>query len=397
MKFNNKSPSISIIVGGRFHAFDLAKQLNKYNYLNCLITTYPKFFLKKFNIEKKKIINFFYIELIRRLFRKIYNIFNINFDEYFLNEHFDTRASNIIQNSNIIIGWSGFSKKTFIKNTNKILVLERGSTHILFQNQILQKAYEDLNIPYKSINQKLINKELEEYKLANYISVPSIFAKNSFLEKKISEKKLIQVPLGVNLNDFYRFEKKDKNEKIRIIYVGQLSVRKGIIYLLEAFDELSKTKNFNNIELLCLGNIDFEIEKKIKNLKKNKKISFISPKKQKDLINYYNSSDIFILPSIEEGLAMVQLQALACGVPVISTKNSGAEDIIQDGVNGLIIQPFSVNDIKNKIIYFIENKDLILKYSNKAIESSKKFTWEIYSKKLMSIYEDILERPSKKL
>ena len=397
MKFNNKSPSISIIVGGRFHAFDLAKQLNKYNYLNCLITTYPKFFLKKFNIEKKKIINFFYIELIRRFLRKICNIFNIKFDEYFLNEHFDTRASNIIQNSNIIIGWSGFSKKTFIKNTNKILVLERGSTHILFQNQILQKAYEDLNIPYKSINQKLINKELEEYKLANYISVPSIFAKNSFLEKKISEKKLIHVPLGVNLNDFYRFEKKDKKEKIRVIYVGQLSVRKGIIYLLEAFDELSKTKNFNNIELLCLGNIDLEIEKKIKNLKKNKKISFISPKKQKDLINYYNSSDIFILPSIEEGLAMVQLQALACGVPVISTKNSGAEDIIQDGVNGLIIQPFSVNDIKNKIIYFIENKDLISKYSNKAIESSKKFTWEIYSKKLMSIYEDILEKPSKKL
>jgi glycosyltransferase involved in cell wall biosynthesis len=395
MKLNKKKLDISIIVGGRFHAFDLAQQLDKYNLLNCLVTTYPKFFLKKFNIDKKKIKNFFFIELIKRVSKRLLNLFNMDINDYFFNDHFDNCASNIDYKSNMIIGWSGFSKKTFLKNKNKILVLERGSSHILFQNQILKKAYEDLHIPYKSINEKLIKKELDEYEIADFISVPSIFAKNSFLEKKFLNTKLIQVPLGVNLNDFYRFKNKEKKNKLRIIYVGQLSVRKGIIYLLEAFDELTNTKKYNNIELVCIGDIDFEIEKKIKNFKKNNRIFFLGSKKQQDLINYYNSSDIFILPSLEEGLAMVQLQALACGVPVISTKNSGAEDIIENNTNGLIIEPFSVNDIKDKIVYFIENKQMISIFSDKAIESSKKFTWEIYSKKLINIYKNILAENNK--
>ena len=164
--------------------------------------------------------------------------------------------------------------------------------------------------------------------------------------------------------------------------------------MLEAFNELSYSKKNYDIELLCVGDIDPEITDIVKNFKKNPKITFLDAQKQKNLIKYYNSSDIFILPSIEEGLAMVQSQALACGVPVISTKNSGAEDIIKEQVNGMTIEPFSANDIKKKIIYFIDNKNLLGKYSDKALESSKNFTWEIYSKKLIKIYEDILIKGS---
>ena len=116
MKLNKKKLDISIIVGGRFHAFDLAQQLDKYNLLNCLVTTYPKFFLKKFNIDKKKIKNFFFIELIKRVSKRLLNLFNIDINDYFFNDHFDNCASNIDYKSNMIIGWSGFSKKTFLKN-----------------------------------------------------------------------------------------------------------------------------------------------------------------------------------------------------------------------------------------------------------------------------------------
>ena len=390
MKLSDKKLSISIIVGGRFHAFDLAEQLHKGQYLNNIVTTYPKFFLNKFNINRKKIISFFYIELFKRILKKLSNILRIDFDNFAFNDYFDKCSSELKYDSNIIIGWSGFSKRTFEKNKDKLLVLERGSSHILFQNEILKKAYQDLNIPYKSINENLIKKELEEYKTANYITVPSLFAKQSFLDQQFSINKIIQVPLGVNLNDFYRFKKKSQTRSLKIIYVGQLSVRKGIIYLLEAFNELSYSKKNYSIELLCVGDIDHEITNIVKNFKKNPKITFLGAQKQKNLIKYYNSSDIFILPSIEEGLAMVQLQALACGVPVISTKNSGAEDIIKEQVNGMTIEPFSVNDIKKKIIYFTDNKNLLEKYSDKALESSKNFSWEIYSKKLIKIYEDIL-------
>ena len=223
------------------------------------------------------------------------------------------------ENLDILIGWSSFSLKSFItakqKKCIKILP-ERGSTHIEFQNDIVNEEYLLHNLNPRPISNYVIKKEKKEYEIADYITVPTEFARKTFLSKGFSKEKIIKIPYGVNLEEFNSANIK-KDTKFRIIYTGAVSIRKGTIYLLQAFDDL----NLKNSELLIIGNIDKEIQNLIKKFKKNKSIIFNKAIKQSELSKYYSISDVFITCSIEEGLSMVQLQAMSCGLPVICTPN----------------------------------------------------------------------------
>ena len=130
---------IDIIVSGRFHAFDLARQLEKKKLLNIIITTYPKYFVTNYNIPRKKIRTFIIKELIYRFLIKLKFYKFAEKSLFYLNHLFENFAAKSIEykNINLIIGWSGCSEKTFLKckkiNENILKVLERGSTHITFQ------------------------------------------------------------------------------------------------------------------------------------------------------------------------------------------------------------------------------------------------------------------------
>ena len=201
---------VSIIVGGRFHAFNLAEELEKRKSLHQLLTSYPKFYFKNnFDIEKKKIKSFIFKEVISRSISqiKILNqIFNL---DNFVTDFFDYQASRKIDyaDTDILVGWSSFSLKSFLKakKFNCIKVLERGSSHIEFQSEILKKEYEILGLNPKLPSPKIVEKEIKEYEISDYICVPSNFAKKSFINKGFNENKIIKIPYGVDLKNFYIF------------------------------------------------------------------------------------------------------------------------------------------------------------------------------------------------
>ena len=103
---------VSIIVGGKFHAFNLAKELNLNGYLKQIITSYPKYSLKNFQIEKKKIKSILIKELLLKLFKKFHFFQSMIDTDYFLSNYFSKRASELINlnNTDILVGWSSFSK-----------------------------------------------------------------------------------------------------------------------------------------------------------------------------------------------------------------------------------------------------------------------------------------------
>ena len=272
--------NISIIVGGRFHAFDLAEQLNKKNHLKQLITSYPKYYVNKyFNISKNKIKSVYIKELIQRSFlNKIYN-----FDDILI-EYFDKKACALLEFENLdaVIGWSSFSYNTFLKAKEKkcLTILERGSTHIEYQNEIINQEYNIKNLKPKPISKYIIEKEKKEYELADYIMVPTEYARQTFIEKGFSKEKILTNPYGVNLKVFkYNLNINKKNTKFRILYTGRISIRKGILNLLEAFERL----NLDNSELLLIGNVDDELLPVIQKYKSNKKIIFKKPINQNEL------------------------------------------------------------------------------------------------------------------
>jgi len=380
---------VTIVVGGKFHAFDLAEQLEKKSHLLNLITSYPKWKICKFyNIEKKKIKSVVLKEIIERIIIKLKLSNYLNFIFFYLNKYFEYFASKKVdyKNSDILVGWSGFSHKAFqkSKNYNIIKILERGSSHIKYQTEILLEEYKKFNLKYK-IEPNLIKQELMEYDLADFISIPSEFVKKSFLQNRIEEKKIILIPYGVNLNNFY--PKKKKDNIFRFIYVGTSSIRKGVWYTLKAFNEL----NLPNAELILVGSIDSDFLPLLSEFNSNKKIKIINHVEQNKLVEFYNISDVFVISSIEDGFAMVIPQALACGIPVICTENSGGSELINSGKNGFVVPIRDINKLQEKMILLYEDKKLYDHLKNNIEKKRNNLSWNDYGHKMEIKYRNLLK------
>ena len=388
---------VSIIVGGKFHAFNLAQQINKNYFLNQIITSYPKYKLKKYGINRNRITSIILKEILLKLFNKL-SFVNYIFDyNYLLCQYFDYKASKNInyENTDILVGWSGFSKICFTraKKYNCIKILERGSSHIRFQKEILIQEYNNLGIRPNVPSEKMISKEIEEYNLADFICVPSQYVKESFIKYGIKEDKIIKVPYGVDLKEFYLIKDiKKKDNKFRIISTGSISIRKGSHYLLKAFLNL----NLPNSELVFVGDVSPEFQKIKKKYSKITNIKFVKKQKQEVLKYYYNNSDLFILCSIEEGLAMVQAQAMACGLPVICTTNTGGSEIVDDDINGYIIPIRNIEILKNKIKILYNDRDKLEEMSKCAhAKANNKLSWENYGDRMLKIYSELMQKKIK--
>jgi glycosyltransferase involved in cell wall biosynthesis len=385
---------VIISVGGRFHAFNLAQELLKRDALKFIITSYPKFITKRWDLPDNKVKSVFIKEILERIYYKLPKFLkNLYNPQFFITEIFDKLASRKLEKADIFVGWSSFSLHTLrkAKKMGMITILDHGSSHIEYQRDILKEEYEILGIkpkPYYLPHPKIVEKELKEYEEADYICLPSSFAKRTFLEKGIPENKILHIPYGVDLSNFKQISKNDN--VFRIIFVGSLSIRKGVYYLLKAYKEL----NLKNSELLLVGPIWDEIKPIL-----NKFDGFykaIGPVPQKELYKYYSNSSVFVLPSIEEGLAMVQLQAMACGLPVICTTNTGGEYVVRDGIDGFIIPIRDVEKLKEKILYLYENPEICKQMGQNAKERAKSgFSWEDYGNKIYENYQKILEKNAK--
>lgn len=387
---------LTIIVGGRFHAFDLAYQLQQKNINFELITSYPKFIVNKYYIDTNSVKSFFIKEFLKRFFDK-FKFINRIFDyDFWLSYYFSKRAANIINynSTDILIGWAGFSYHSFkrAEKFNCIKILERGSSHILHQVQILKSEYKILKLKPKLPSARAIKNELKEYNLADYIFVPSEFVKKSFLDRGFNKNKIIKIPYGVDLKNFKpNIKNKNKNinqnKKFTIISTGSISVRKGSIYLLKAFLEL----NLQNSELIFVGEVDSELKKILKKFILPENIRFYKHQSQKNLNFFYNKADIFVLFSLEEGLSMVQLQAMASGLPVICTHNTGGEEIVDNGVNGFILPIRNINLLKKKILILYNDRFLLKQMKNNAfIKAQKSFSWNNYGNKVIKFYKKFI-------
>lgn len=380
---------VSIVVPGRFHAFNLAYELQKHKVLHCMVTSYPYFEVKKYGIKKEFVKSIISKEIIQRIYLKLFKTYP---PFAFINRWFGYWAAyKLPMDSDIYVLWSGVSlwsiKRIRKNNPNAKIIIERGSSHIEKQDELLKMIYGK-----QIISKHVLNIELKEYALADYISVPSIFAKNSFLEKGFKNEQLLLNNYGVNLSDFYVQKNKPsaiENKKALIVgYAGTLSIRKNIKGIVESVKEL--VDNGFDIKLYLVGSID-----KSTFDEKLLKFPFIkySPKiPQIELVNFYESIDVFIQNSVEEGLSMVILQAMACGKPIIATENSGAADFIDDGKEGFIIPILNNSILKEKIKYFYENKDAIVKFGERAaIKVTNGFTWEEYGKRAIALYNSIIK------
>jgi len=364
---------VSISVGGRFHAFDLASVLEKNGVLLELVTSYPAFTARPFGIPSGKVKSVLIKELIERASRKF---LKREFPKPVTAWLFDRIASfRLSKKADIYIIWSSYALYSFRrirkKNPEAILILERGSSHIAVQNQLLLKAG-----VRRPVYPSVIRKETQEYHMADFIALPGVFSRRTFIEMGVSEQKLQVNPYGVDLSKFPMKAGTEKTEVFTVGYVGSLSGRKNIRGLIEACRQL--VSGGRKLRLLLVGGVDPATFEK-QELAGLPWVEYPGPQPQNDLFRFYHQMDVFVLNSVEDGFGMVILQALSCGVPVIGTVNTGAPDVIREGENGFVIPAEESQCLAEKLRFLYDHPQILpdmRKNARKSVETG--FSWNEY-------------------
>ncbi|NEQ21777.1 MAG: glycosyltransferase family 4 protein [Microcoleus sp. SIO2G3] len=228
---------------------------------------------------------------------------------------------------------------------------------------------------------KLERKE-QEIQLADHIFVPSSFVQNSLLEAGTKPEKISVIPFGAPIDYFHPQPKPDK--LFRTLFVGRVGPRKGVHYLLQAWQELSLPE----AELLLVGINEFPkgwLEQYTKGIR------HISSVPHASLNRYYSSANVLVLLSLVEGLALVQLEAMACGIPLITTPNTGGSDIVTDGVEGFILPVRDVEALKEKLEWCYTHPEELAHMGQAARHKAEQLTWEQYRQQLASKVQEILK------
>jgi len=175
-----------------------------------------------------------------------------------------------------------------------------------------------------------------------------------------------------------------EQEKFTILSTSRLTERKGIIYLLKAFKNLNQ--KYSNLKLILVGDGDqkkeFENFVKENNLQKN--VFFKGAVNHDKIIKEYQNSDVFVLPSFNEGMSNSLLEALASGLALISTDTGGAKDLI-DKTNGFIVKMGSTKEIEKALEILIENRKKLLLTRKASRKKALEMSW-------LKVAEQYLER-----
>lgn len=216
-----------------------------------------------------------------------------------------------------------------------------------------------------------------EIKFVDHFFAPSNVVLESLMFCGIEKDKVSIVPYGVDPNKFsYRQKHVKNNEPLKLIYVGQISYRKGLHHLLKIIQEYNDSEV--KISLAGAYNEDNELYQRYKNTSNIEFLGFVT---RDILAEAYQNADVFILPSLGEGLAMVILEALSTGTPVLVSNFTGGNDVVENFKNGLVYNGLSEDNLRSSISWFLTHKETISEMSKNARESVLNYTWTVYHKK----------------
>jgi len=396
---------VTIVVGGRWHAFDLARELEQSGMLHRLITNYPAWFVSKWGIPKDKVIS---LQVTFWLIKAIYKVGGEKLMmrcQWFIHRWFAREAAKFLDGSDIIHGWSQWSEPSlkWARAHGVPTVLERSSAHILEQSELLRTEHIRHGFRWIETHRKIEAMELREYEMCTSIAVPSLFVERSFEKHKLPKEKVFKNHLGVNLSDFYpgdQIHPMESDNNFRIIYVGSLSLRKGIPDLLTGF----RGANIHDATLTLVGGATEELDHLL--ISQPYRVIKVGHRPQNELVQYYRQSHCFVMASIEEGMAMVQMQALACGLPLVCTTNTGGEDLLRlAGANeiseelgvmrfpaGFLIPIHNPEAISYCLKRLSEDSELWKKMRKAAIETANsKLNWSNYGKRAIDHYSSLIK------
>jgi glycosyltransferase involved in cell wall biosynthesis len=271
----------------------------------------------------------------------------------------------------------------------------------------LKRVY-DLPIAYWETTQRLLREEAERYpdweptlgatrdslektsrktrelELAEMVICPSKFALESLPPATRAQKRCLLVPFGSpHLDLANRVQQKTPSSPLRVLFAGALTQRKGLADLFAAM----KMIDTSAIELVVMGSLLQPLDwyrDRFANF------TYEPPRPHRDVLQLMQSCDVFVLPSIVEGRALVQQEAMACGLPLIATRNAGGDDLIEEGVTGFLVPIRSPEAIAEKISWCAAHRSRIPGMGIAARQRAGELTWNAYGETIVSAIRELI-------
>lgn len=229
----------------------------------------------------------------------------------------------------------------------------------------------------------LSSRSRAEIELADYVFAPSDFVIKDLVAYGFPAERVFKIPWAVD-TELFRPGPEKSNGSFQVLFVGNIDVRKGFHYLLEAVKQL----RLPGLQVIIIGHPVDKLSKQILHRYAGL-FSWIPRVLYQELHRWYQASDLFVFPSLAEGSAMVTYEAMACGLPLVVTENSGS--LVRDGVDGFVIPVRDVEAIKEKIALLYQDRCLARKMGQAARAAVEDYTWKRYRERVVSAYRQIVQ------
>ncbi|MET0394944.1 MAG: glycosyltransferase family 4 protein [Chitinophagaceae bacterium] len=256
----------------------------------------------------------------------------------------------------------------------KKFILDVSIAHPLSKRAIyaqIAAAYPDWKFALKDKSDQLVAIEQQEMEQADVIAVASSFSRHTLIENNVSPSKIAVNGYGVHAGDFLPAEKQ-QGGPVKFVFVGLVDARKGIPLLLDAWEGTRHA----GASLTLIGPVETGIRELIATrypgVIVKGKLPFAELKKELPLY------DAMVFPSYFEGFGLVVPEAMACGLPVITTSATCGPDVMEDGVEGRVIPAGNIDRLRQALQEFIDNRDRLGEMSRHARAKALQHTWEAY-------------------
>ena len=374
-------PRVAIVVGGRFVGFDIARALQRRNALAGIVSAYPRALRE--GIAPELLTWNPVIGIGEAISRRLHR-HRAEEISYRYSTRFARWAARHLPEADVVQAWTGYALEPMAaaRRAGATTIAFRGSAHIRTQVELVREEFASFGLQPPRGHDAVIERECAEYDAADMVNVISTFARRTFIERGFAPSRLILTPLAVDMPEVTgSVRRTPRRGPLRVLFLGNVSLRKGVHYLLEATNALGPAA----VNVSLVGGVSPDGEVILDRLATRGESKGSVPRQK--LAAVFKAHDVLVLPSVEDGFGAVICEAMAAGLPVIATENTGAPDVVHDGVDGFVVPARSARALRDALEQLVADPARVIAMGASAAAAMAQLrTWDQFTDDMLDQY-----------
>jgi glycosyltransferase involved in cell wall biosynthesis len=372
---------VVIVCAGRFVAFDIARELARREMLGGLVTAYG--LAPREGVDARFLRWAPWLDAAARVERRL-ALAPVPELDWRAASRFGRWAARRLPRGDVAQLWSGYAQESLpaARRAGMTTVVLRGSAHIATQAELLQSEFAQYGLCAPAVSPRMIAREEREYAEADYVHVISTFARRTFLERGFAPERLILTPLGVDVAEVRPLARPESpGGPLRALFLGTVSIQKGVHYLLRA----ARMLGAEQVRVSLVGGVSADGLLVLD--REGGRPAYRGKSPRAGLRSLFAEHDVLVLPSIQDGFGSVIVEAMAAGLPVIASINTGGPDVIESGRTGFLVPPGSAEALADALHRLAANRALCVAMGAAAAEAVRGArTWQHFVDDLVAQY-----------